>query len=562
MSIRNEDQRSQPLHTRSRRHDGDAAGLPSSLRCRAKHTHIFIDEMRYIFVDVEDCFCIKVFAGVACHVSTHRLYPRVGLAASAAVTHAVHMCKNIKRIPFCAGSRCARGSRGIGSWHQPPRTAGSRAVSSCRFIALPQPQRPRPAQAAQPAAAAGQKADPRSGLRRRRQPQRPKYIMYIIYHDYMQVCKRLSSLALESRPPSSSAPHGNERARRPGHRPPLSTQAAASGQRRGVRGGGLGWRWPGGGFRNRRLSRTLPATEPARATCRWQLLQLWQGHCGKVDLVLRLQRVVCDIVAGGGGGSGGAGRPQRPTAMGAGRRSASKTRCRHRRAGGGCESNSGCLCRRTCQKGPQQSSAARVPPLPCPLGPLPPLRALPSLPAAGPVQRRFRGRLLRHRRFAARRGGRRRRRRRRPPLLRPTSLARSLMHPRALAPLPHRAFAGLAPVAGGGGGGEGWGGVTASTWKQAAAAPGLDGGGDGAAGPRQDPRLWKEGRAGAGWLGSRRLSRTVAGRGGWGRRGGRDGIYSGGVEAGGGSGGDEGGGGGGCFHALGPFVAYAVELFL
>ena len=186
MSIRNEDQRSQPLHTRSRRHDGDAAGLPSSLRCRAKHTHIFIDEMRYIFVDVEDCFCIKVFAGVACHVSTHRLYPRVGLAASAAVTHAAHMCKNIKRIPFCAGSRCARGSRGIGSWHQPPRTAGSRAVSSCRFIALPQPQPLRPAQPAA-AAAAGQKAAPRSCLRRRRQPQRPKYIMSIIYHDY--ICK-------------------------------------------------------------------------------------------------------------------------------------------------------------------------------------------------------------------------------------------------------------------------------------------------------------------------------------------------------------------------------------
>ena len=162
MSIRNEDQRSQPRHTRSRRHDGDAAGLPSSLRCRAKHTHIFIDEMRYIFVDVEDCFCIKVFAGVACHVSTHRLYPRVGLAASAAVTHAAHMCKNIKRIPFCAGSRCARGSRGIGSWHQPPRTAGSRAVSSCRFIALPQPQPLRPAQPAAAAAAIERPAAPAS----------------------------------------------------------------------------------------------------------------------------------------------------------------------------------------------------------------------------------------------------------------------------------------------------------------------------------------------------------------------------------------------------------------
>ena len=221
--------------------------------------------------------------------------------------------------------------------------AGSRAASSCRFLALPQPPPPRPAQAAQPAAAAGQKAAPRSGLRRRRQLQRPKYIMSIIYHDYMQVV---------------------------------------------------------------------------------------------------------------GSGPGG------------------------------------------------------------------------------------------------------------PPLLRPTSLARSLMHPRALAPLPHRAFAGLAPVAGGGGGGEGWGGVTASTWKQAAAAPGLDGGGDGAAGPRQDPRLWKEGRAGAGRLGSRRLSRTVAGGGG-----GRDGVYSGGIEAGGG-GGDEGGGGGGDSDGIpanvpvpdGPGPALTAEL--
>jgi hypothetical protein len=79
--------------------------------------------------------------------------------------------------------------------------------------------------------------------------------MSIIYHDYMQLTQ--------------------EQRMRPPPRPPLSSRAAASGQRRGVRGGGLGWRRPGGRFRTRRCRR-----EPARATCMRQLLQLWQGHCG------------------------------------------------------------------------------------------------------------------------------------------------------------------------------------------------------------------------------------------------------------------------------------------
>ena len=72
--------------------------------------------------------------------------------------------------------------------------------------------------------------------------------------------------------------------------------------------------------------------------------------------------------------------------------------------------------------------------LPCPLGPLPPR---PSLPAAGPVQRRFRGRRRQHLRYAARREGRRHRRRRQtatPPADFPRSLARAPTGPRALAP--------------------------------------------------------------------------------------------------------------------------------
>ena len=118
---------------------------------------------------------------------------------------------------------------------------------------------------------AAKKRPPRSGLRRRRPPQRPKYIMTIIYHDYMQVYKRLSSLALESRPLSSSAPSPTATnaptAPAAAVLPGGGVRAAA----RRVRGGGLGWRWPGGGFRTRRLSRPSPAIEPARATCR----RLW-----------------------------------------------------------------------------------------------------------------------------------------------------------------------------------------------------------------------------------------------------------------------------------------------
>ena len=184
--------------------------------------------MGYILSISKISFALKF---CRCLVSTHPLYPRVGIVASAAVTHAAHMCKNIKRIPFCAGSRCELGGGGIGSWHQQSRTASSRATSSCRFISQPQPQPPRPAQ---PAAAAAKK---------------------------------------------SGAPL----------RPPPPALAAAS------------------------------------------------------------QKYYVYIVAGGGGGGGGAGRPQRPTAMGAGRRSASKTRCRRRRAGG---------CTGVAARAPQAATAA------------------------------------------------------------------------------------------------------------------------------------------------------------------------------------------------------------
>ena len=52
------------------------------------------------------------------------------LAASAAIEHAAHMCKNIKRIPFCAGSRCARVGGGIGSARRGARPVGGVAARS------------------------------------------------------------------------------------------------------------------------------------------------------------------------------------------------------------------------------------------------------------------------------------------------------------------------------------------------------------------------------------------------------------------------------------------------
>ena len=154
------------------------------------------------------------------------------------------------------------GGGGLPQVPGPPQHAGSQR---CRSRSL-HGQRSLP-----PPPPAAKKRPPRSGLRRRRPPQRPKYIMTIIYHDYMQVYKRLSSLALESRPLSSSAPSPTATnaptAPAAAVLPGGGVRAAA----RRVRGGGLGWRWPGGGFRTRRLSRPSPAIEPARATCR----RLW-----------------------------------------------------------------------------------------------------------------------------------------------------------------------------------------------------------------------------------------------------------------------------------------------
>ena len=307
----------------------------------------------------------------------------------------------------------------------------------------------------------------------------------------MIICKYTNSsppsfLSLDHRAPP--LPPQRQRTRPPPW-PKLSSRAAASGQRRGVRGGGLGWRWcgpavgsgPGGCLgRCRRLNLRVPPAGGNYCSCGRGTAASWTWSSGPR---LRLQRAVCNIMTGGG-----AGRPKRPTAMGTGRRSASKTRCCHRRAGGGGESTSCCLCRRSCQKGlspavsaspalsrpapprtlaPPRWSARRGGPalagaeggwvgretvgaggwggsshglfplpaaLPCPLGPLPPR---PSLPAAGPVQRRFRGRRRQHLRYAARREGRRHRRRRQtatPPADFPRSLARAPTGPRALAP--------------------------------------------------------------------------------------------------------------------------------
>jgi hypothetical protein len=64
--------------------------------------------------------------GLLAHRTKH-----AGLAASESVAHAAHMCKNIKRIAFCAGSRCARGGGGIGSARRDARPVGGVAARSC-----------------------------------------------------------------------------------------------------------------------------------------------------------------------------------------------------------------------------------------------------------------------------------------------------------------------------------------------------------------------------------------------------------------------------------------------
>ena len=170
----------------------------------------------------------------------------------------------------------------------------------------------------------------------------------------MIICKYTNAsppsfLSLDHRAPP--LPPQRQRTRPPPW-PKLSSRAAASGQRRGVRGGGLGWRWcgpavgsgPGGCLgRCRRLNLRVPPAGGNYCSCGRGTAASWTWSSGPR---LRLQRAVCNIMTGGG-----AGRPKRPTAMGTGRRSASKTRCCHRRAGGGGESTSCCLCRRSCQKG-------------------------------------------------------------------------------------------------------------------------------------------------------------------------------------------------------------------